>query len=68
MNQKQQIIFLLKIYYDFNKYNNNLTLLFKDIVNCFKNDENIFIIFDDIHSDNQYSDIEKTKKNAEIQE
>ena len=58
--------FLLKIYYDFNKYNNNLTLLFKDIVNCFKNDENIFIIFDDIHSDNQYSDIEKIKKNAEL--
>ena len=67
--------FLMKIYYDFNKYNNKYEQLFTDIINHFENDQNILIIFDNIHSKDEYelvkNIIEKAnllKKNVFIRE
>ena len=60
--------FLMKVYYNFTEYNNNLKLLLEDSINLFKNGENIYIIFDNIHSNEEYTFINYIKSDANIYE
>ena len=58
--------FLAKIYYEFNKYNKNLFLLFKDIINICGENKKLLIIFDNIHSMEQFSFVTKIKEDNKL--
>ena len=58
--------FLAKIYYEFNKYKNNLFLLFEEIISFCGESKKLLIIFDNIHSKEQYSFVTKIKKDNNL--
>jgi len=60
--------FLMKIYYNFTEYNNNLKNLLEESINLFKNEEEeaIYIIFDNIHSSEQYKFVNCIKSDINL--
>ena len=52
----------MKIYFNFNNYNDKLELLFEEIINYFKDDNNnLILIFDNIHSKEEYLFVKQIK-------
>ena len=61
--EKKASDFLMEIYYNFNYYHNQYVKLIYKIFDLFKNDEKkIYIIFDDIHSIEEYNLLKNIKK------
>ena len=58
--------FLRKIYYNFNKYNESYDLLLEEIISNFNKDKKILIVFDNIHSKEQYSLAKHLKEKVDI--
>ena len=58
--------FLMKIYYNFAEYNNKFNNILKDIYNFFGNEEKIYVIFDNIHSSEEYKFINNMKNDVNI--
>ena len=56
----------MKIYFNFNKYNNNIELLLKEIIKYFKDYKNLIIIFDNILSKEEYSFVNNIKDKINI--
>ena len=55
--------FLMDFYFHFNEYDKQYDKLIKKIIQLFQNDKKeIYIIFDDIHSVNEYKSLKKIKK------
>ena len=57
---------MAKIYYEFNKYKNNLFLLFEEIISFCGESKKLLIIFDNIHSKEQYSFVTKIKEDNNL--
>jgi len=61
--------FLMKIYYNFAEYNNKFYNILEDSIDFLKNEkEKIYVIFDDIHSSEEYTFINNIKNDANIYE
>jgi hypothetical protein len=60
--------FLMKVYYNFAEYNNKFELLLEDSINFFENEEILYVIFDNIHSSEEYTLIKKIKYDANLYE
>ena len=60
--------FLMKVYYNFAEYNNKFEYLLEDIINFFENKEILYVIFDNIHSSEEYTLINKIKNAVKLYE
>ena len=60
--------FVMNIYYNFNKYNDNFENLLNDIIQYFSNNKKILIIFDNIYNKDHYYKVEKMRSNINVSE